>query len=85
MTITTGCMGSRGLHTNASSLFVVREAAGGEGREVAKALLTYTNHEMARIGPVLELIEVKGRWRGQGLGRRLMQVRPQERLIYALG
>jgi GNAT superfamily N-acetyltransferase len=56
-----------------SSLYVVREA-GAQQREVAKALLTYSNPEADTIGPALELIEVKERWRGKGLGRRLMQV-----------
>jgi hypothetical protein len=51
----------------------VREAY-GQQREVAKALLTYSNSVMQRIGPALEQIEVKGRWRGKGIARRLMQV-----------
>jgi GNAT superfamily N-acetyltransferase len=69
--VTTGGWGR--YKKKASSLFVVRER-GGEGQEVAKALLTYANYQMERIGPTLELIEVKGSWRGRGLGRRLLQV-----------
>jgi hypothetical protein len=66
--------GDRGTGTSTpSSLFVVREAY-GQQREVAKALLTYSNSVMQRIGPALEQIEVKGRWRGKGIARRLMQV-----------
>jgi hypothetical protein len=56
-----------------SSLYVVREG-GAQQREVAKALLTYSNPDADKIGPALELIEVKERWMGKGLGRRLMQV-----------
>jgi hypothetical protein len=71
MEVTTGGRGRYKI--DPSSLFVVREQ-GGEGREVAKALLTYSNHQMERMGPALELIEVKGSWRGRGLARRLLQV-----------
>ena len=72
MEVTTGGQGYH--HNNPSSLFVVKESCAA-GREVAKALLTYSNPEMQKIGPALELIEVKGRWRGRGIARRLLQVR----------
>lgn len=43
---------------------------------IAKALLSYQRPVLSRVSPCLELIEVLGRWRGRGIARRLLQVRP---------
>lgn len=69
--VTTGGSGPHHLHV--STLFVFREA-GGQCREVGRALVTYRNQYVRDMGPTLELIEVKGRWRRMGVASRLMQV-----------